>query len=783
MRKITVSLMMVCIAAQGWAVVAETSQNDIKVKPMTPIEAYAFNLNDVRLLDGPFKAAMERDAAYLLLLEPDRFLAWFRKEAGLEPKGKVYGGWESQGVAGHCLGHYLSACSMMYASSGDPRFKERVDYIVGEMALCQEGNGNGYVAAIPNGKKIFEEVVRGDIRTAGFDLNGGWVPWYTIHKEMAGLRDAYLLCGNSRALDVWKKFTDWACGVTDKLTDEQWQKMLACEQGGMKEVCADLYSITGDQKYLTLAERFTHKFVMDPLSRREDKLSGLHANTQVPKMIGAARQYELTGNAYYKTIAEYFWDTVVHHYSYVNGGNSSDEHFGQADKLNDRMHDTTEACNTYNMLKLTEHLFSWKPSAQLGDYYERAMLNHILAHQHSTTGMLMYKGFLDMPARKNFCSPFDDFWCCTGTGMENHVKYGQAIYFHKDNNLVVNLFVASQLDWKEKGLVVRQETQWPYGDTVKLTFNGKKEVEAAVAIRKPFWADAMTVSVNGKSVETKANEAGFIVVKRKYKNGDMIELKMPMALRTESMPDNPNRIAFFYGPTLLCADLGSTREAPALVGQLDSLLKTFLPVPGKALQFESKGIGRVLTADGWKETDIYLVPHFEAADQWYTVYMDMFSVSQWEQKQKEYQDQLRIQKEIEARTVDAVGLGQMQPERDHNLESDKSNVGEFSGRKWRDARDGGWFAFDMKVLPETPMEMVCTYWGSDSGGREFDILVNDVKIAAQQLNNDKPGKFWDAAYVIPQELTQGKEKVRVKIAARPGRMAGGLFDCRVLKKK
>ncbi|MEN6306608.1 MAG: beta-L-arabinofuranosidase domain-containing protein [Anaerohalosphaeraceae bacterium] len=781
MKKTISVYLLLILLAESWAVVNESAQPKIKVAPKTPIEAYAFNLNDVRLLDGPFKAAMERDAAYLLRLEPDRLLSWFRKDAGLEPKGEVYGGWESQGVAGHCLGHYLSACAQMYASSGDVRFKERAAYIVDEMALCQDKNGNGYVAAIPGGKKCFDEIGRGDVRSQGFDLNGLWVPWYTIHKEMAGLRDVYLLCDNAKALEVWTKFTDWAYTVTDKLTEAQWQTMLSCEQGGMKEVCADLYSITGNEKYLTLAERFTHKFIMDPLSRKEDRMAGIHANTQVPKMIGAARQYELTGNPYYKTIAEFFWDRVVNHHSYVNGGNSADEHFGQPDKLNDRMHDTTEACNTYNMLKLTMHLFSWQPTATLGDYYERALYNHILAHQHPVTGMFKYKGFLDMPARKNFSDPFNSFWCCVGTGMENHVKYGESIYYHKGDTLYVNLFIASELNWQDKGFKVKQDTAFPYGDTVKLTFSGDKSAQAAVLIRKPYWTDAVTVTVNGKAVDAKVNAAGFITVERGYANGDVIELRLPMKLHIQSMPDNPNRIAFLYGPTLLCADLSGNQPTPALLGAYDALLKACKPIDGKKLEFEAKGIGRVLGADGWKAADIRLVPHFEVADQPYTVYMDIFTPEQWEAKQKEYQEQLRLQKELEARTVDVLLIGQMQPERDHNLDGDKTGIGEHLGRKWRHAADGGWFAFNMKVVPDTPMVLSVTYWGGDNN-RMFDILVDDAKLVTQKLNNDKPGQFMDVQYDIPAEMVKGKDKVRIKFAGHPGSFAGGIFDCRILKK-
>ena len=427
-----------------------------------------FALSQVKVLDGPFEHACEQDAAYLLSLEPDRLLSNVYKFAGLEPKAPPYGGWEAEGTATHSLGHYLSACAMHYAATGDKRFRDRVVYIVDAMAECQKANGNGYVAGIPRGQEIFAEVTAGDIRSHGFDLNGCWVPWYTTHKLLAGLRDAYVLCDVKPARDVLAKFGDYCWDVVDNLNDEQMQKMLACEHGGMNEVSADLYALTGESRYLQMAEKFYHKFVLEPLAHEQDHLAGLHANTQVPKIIGAARLFELTSKPRYATIAKFFWDRVVHHYSYVNGGNSYYESFGQPDKQVGTLHDTTETCNSYNMLKLTRHLFMWRPDAEQMDFYERVLLNHILAHQNPETGMFVYKGFLDQGTQKNFSTPFDSFWCCVGTGMENHVKYGDSIYFHDSASLYVNLFIHSQLSWEERGLTLTQETAWPYGDQVTL---------------------------------------------------------------------------------------------------------------------------------------------------------------------------------------------------------------------------------------------------------------------------------------------------------------------------
>jgi len=347
------------------------------------LKAEPFALEDVRLLHGPFKHAQDLQGQWLLTLEPDRLLAWFRKEAGLKPKALVYGGWEDRGVAGHCLGHYLSGCSLMYASTGDVRFLERVDYLVKELTLCQESNGNGYVAAIPGGKQVFAQVAAGDIRSAGFDLNGPWVPLYTLHKLFAGLVDAYRLCDSEQALAVNRKLADWLGTVLSQLDHAQMQKILACEHGGMNEALADLYADTGDERYLALSRRFHHEHVLDPLTREEDRLNGLHANTQVPKLIGLARRYELTGDQDDRTAAAFFWERVVNHHSYVTGGHCINIHFGPPDTLNDRLGvTTTETCNFYNMLIRTRHLFQWEADARVADFYERALYNQILCSQH-----------------------------------------------------------------------------------------------------------------------------------------------------------------------------------------------------------------------------------------------------------------------------------------------------------------------------------------------------------------------------------------------------------------
>ncbi|MBK7405367.1 MAG: glycoside hydrolase family 127 protein [Phycisphaerales bacterium] len=435
-----------------------------RAQALQPIHLAAepFRAPEVRLLDGPFAEAQARDAEYLLSLDTDRLLARYRADAGLEPRAEGYGGWEAEGIGGHTLGHYLSAISRMYAATGDRRFQDRAADIVAQLAECQAANGDGYVAAIPDGRRVFAEVARGDIRTKGFDLNGVWVPWYTIHKELAGLRDANLYCGNSQALAVMRGLADWALRTTDNLSPEQLHTMLRCEQGGMNEVAADLYALTGDARYLTLAERFNDHQVLDPLAAGKDILPGLHANTQVPKLIGAARQHEVTGDPALGAAALFFWNAVTAHHTYATGGNSLNEYFGPPGAIASRLDgNTTETCNTYNMLRLTRRLHSWTADARHIDYYERAPYTHTLASQNHLTGAVCYYVPLRPGSQKPYQQLDSDFTCCVGTGMENHASYGDMIYSHDDEGIFVNLFIASTLRWPDAGLQLTQETRFP----------------------------------------------------------------------------------------------------------------------------------------------------------------------------------------------------------------------------------------------------------------------------------------------------------------------------------
>ncbi|HZX10880.1 MAG TPA: glycoside hydrolase family 127 protein, partial [Acidobacteriota bacterium] len=549
----------------------QTSEEPVekKVIPNGPekigFRALPFELDEVTLLEGPFKHALELNIKSLLNYEPDRLLAKFRKEAEIEPKAEHYHGWEDDTLSGHSLGHYLSACSLMYKTTGDSRFLERANYMVDELRECQKADGDGYIGAFPDGKRIFEqEIAQGDIRAKAFNLNGIWAPFYTQHKVLSGLNDAYHLCGSEKALEIEKKFADWLENVVMGLNEEQVQEMLKCEHGGINEALANLYADTQDQRYLKMARLFHHKAILDPLAEGKDILPGKHGNTQIPKLIGLARLYELTGNEKDRKTAEFFWDRVVFHHSYVTGGHGNHEYFGEPDKLRDRLSQgTTETCNVYNMLKLSRHLFMWDAEAQVSDFYEQALFNHILSSQHPEDGRVIYNLSLEMGGYKVYQDPFW-FTCCVGTGMENHSKYGRNIYFHNDEELFLFQYIASELDWEEKGLKIRQVTNYPEDPKITLEFICEKPVPLTLQIRYPYWAEkGIQIQVNGKDQQKDGEPGSFVALRRKWKDGDQVKIHIPFTLRLEAMPDDKNRVAVMHGPLVLAGDLGPVDDPKA----------------------------------------------------------------------------------------------------------------------------------------------------------------------------------------------------------------------------
>lgn len=596
--------------------------------------ANAFHLADVRLLEGPFRRAQERDAEYLLRLEPDRLLRNFRVNAGLRAKAPVYGGWESQEpwveirCQGHTLGHYLSACSLMFAATGVEQFKRRSDYVVSELRECQDAGPSGLVCAFPDGEKPLRAVVDAK-RFVG-------VPWYTMHKIFAGLRDAYLYTDSRAALGVLSKLSDWAVEFTRDITDERFQRMLDTEHGGMNEVLADVYALTGEARFLALAERFCHRKLLTPLAKSRDTLDKLHSNTQIPKVVGFNRLYELTGREEYGAASRFFWRTVVERRTFATGGNGDNEHFFPPAEFLKHLSSakTMETCCTHNMLRLTRSLFALEPAAAYADYYERALYNSILVSQDPDSGMMTYFQPVRPGYLKLYCTPTDSFWCCTGSGMENHAKYGDSIYFRGDDALYVNLFIPSTLSWAEKGMTFTQTTRFPERDTTRLRLKVRRPSRLTLNVRHPSWCQTVTVFVNGRRHTTSRQPGGYVSVGRVWRDGDTVEVRLPMSLRAEPLPGSPEVVALLYGPIVLAGRLGregltpgadiivnertygdvlnAKVEVPVLVGDAREVVSRIKPSKGEALTFRTEGIGR--------PHDVTLIPFYRVAHERYNLY-------------------------------------------------------------------------------------------------------------------------------------------------------------------
>ena len=754
--------------------------------PGTSAPARALPLDQVRLLPSLYLDAVEANRRYLMALEPDRLLHNFRKLAGLEPRGDIYGGWENDTIAGHMLGHYLTALSLMHAQTGDPECKARTAYIIGELADVQRAHGDGYVAGftrkrgdvVENGKLLFAEVKAGDIRSLGFDLNGCWVPLYNWHKLFAGLFDAESWCGNTEARGVALGLAGYIDAVFAALDDAQVQQVLDCEHGGINESLAELHARTGDPRWLRLAERLRHRKVLDPLASQQDSLPWIHANTQIPKLIGLARLHELTGDAGHARAARFFWETVTRDYSYVIGGNADREYFTAPQTVSKHITEQTcESCNTYNMLKLTRHLYGWQPEARLFDYYERAHLNHIMAHQDPETGMFAYMVPLMSGSHRTFSQPFDDMWCCVGSGIESHAKHGESIWWEQDGGLTANLYIPSEARWAARGAVLRMETAYPFGEQVGIVLAALDKLGAfALSLRIPGWCTAPSLTVNGTPVPAPVR-AGYIAIRHDWQAGDRIDLTLPMMLRLEATPDDPDTVALLRGPTVLAADLGPADKpfegmAPALVA--DDVLSGFVARDADAALYRSQGNVR--------PADLTFAPFFAQRHRRTAVYFKRFTPAGWAAEEAALAAAAAEERDLAARSVDVMHLGEMQPERDHDLKAKDSYAVTYRGRHGRDARNHGYFEWTAKVRPG-PLMLQATYWGEERN-KLFDILVEGTRIATQRLEGERPGEFFSVDYPIPPELTRGKATVVVRVQPSNDRSrAAPTFGMRIFTPK
>lgn len=766
----------------------------------TPAPLALFPLSAVRLTASPFLEAQQTDLRYIMALDPDRLLAPFLREAGLTPKKPSYGNWESTGLDGHMGGHYLTALALMFAATGDEEVHKRMNYFVAELKRCQAANSDGYIGGVPGGAAAWRDIAQGKLQADGFSVNGKWVPWYNLHKLYAGLRDAYNYGGNQDARAMLIALCDWTLSLTSHLDDQQMQDMLRCEHGGMNEVLADVSQMTGQKKYMDLAMRFSHQAILRPLEEGEDRLTGLHANTQIPKVIGFKRIGDITGRRDWQKAAQFFWQTVHDHRTVAIGGNSVKEHFHDLHDFSSMIEEVEgpETCNTYNMLKLTGLLFVGDPKGSYADYYERALYNHILSSQRPQSGGFVYF----TPMRPNhyrvYSQPQQGMWCCVGSGLESHAKYGEFIYAHRGDTLYVNLFIPSTLDWRAQGVTLRQSNRFPDEGSSTITVKGNKTF--TLKIRYPEWVapGALRVAVNGKPVAASIGADRYVSVRRLWRDGDKVDIVLPMKTRLEQMPDKSNYYAVLHGPVVLAAKtnpfpeeqlnfladdsrmghiasgpVSPLRTAPVLVNETAAFEGRFKPVPGLPLTFVAPGLVQ------GKEGSTVFMPFFRVHEARYMVYWPYSTAADLAATRAKAAEEEKARLELDARTIDQVAPGEQQPESDHFFKADGGASGLAKGRRWRHAT--GWFSYDLNDKKSEARLLRLTYAQGDAG-RRFDILINDQLLAAVTLDDKAPQELYTVDYPIPPALVAAAGgKLVVKFVARGGSVAGGLYGLRLLR--
>jgi len=766
----------------------------------------SFFLGDVKLLDGPFKHAQELNIKTLLQYDVNRFLAPYLKSAGLKPKTENYPNWESDGLDGHMGGHYLSAMAMNYAATGDIRCKERMEIMISELKRCQDVNSTdsnfiGYLGGGPNAKAIWLKIKNGNT-SAIYD---GWAPWYNIHKMYAGLRDAWLYGGNETAKAMFLKSCDWGISICANLSDSQMEAMLTNEHGGMNEEYADAYQITGDIKYLNMAKRFSHKVILNSFAAKKDNLDNKHANTQIPKAIGFERIAEETNDTAYVTASKFFWESVTQNRTLAFGGNSRKEFFPQASACSDYITDREgpESCNTYNMLKLTEGLFRMNPDARYADFYEKALFNHILSTQHPDHGGYVYF----TPARPQhyrvYSAPNEAMWCCVGTGMENHGKYGQFIYTNREDTLYVNLFIASELNWKKKGITITQQTLFPDEESTRLIVHTSTPRYFKLMVRYPAWASSKSfkIVVGKETLKISSDPSSYVPISRIWKDGDEVKIIFPMKTRLEELPNVSKYVAVMHGPILLAAKTGtqdmkgliaddsrwghiangsiiSLNKAPVMIGERSGLISKIFPVKGRPLTYTTKGL---FASDS--DSRLVLEPFYRIHDSRYMMYWMALTKTQYQNER----DSLAIIEDekiiLDTRTIDAVTPGQQQPEVDHSIKFSKSKSGNYRDEFWRNASDGGFFSYVMRTNMETNLSLMVRYRGDETGSLTFNILIDGEKLVTENLAGkwNKTG-FVNFEYQLPDSMIAGKKSIEVRFDTEQGNTAGGVFYVRILRK-
>ena len=747
-----------------------------------PTRVESFPISSVRLGESQFLKNQQMDIHYLLGLDADRLLAPYLKEAGLTPKAENYSNWENTGLDGHIGGHYLSALSYMYAATRNEEIEDRLDYVMKELKRCQDAAGDGYLSGVPGGRKIWKELSEGNIRANSFGLNDRWVPLYNIHKIYAGLRDAYLIAGRSEAKEMLVKLTDWMVQLVSGLTDEQIQKMLISEQGGLNETFADVYGMTKDQKYLKLAHQFSDQQMLQPLLESKDNLTGKHANTQIPKIIGYKRIADLEGLQDWDRAAKFFWDVVVGQRSVSIGGNSMREHFNPTNDFSGLLasEQGPESCNTYNMLRLTKMLYQTSADKNFMDYYERALYNHILSILNPVQGGFVYFTPMRSGHYRVYSQPQTSMWCCVGTGLENPARYGEMIYAHEGSDLIVNLFIPSTLTWDD--LTVVQQNGFPQEPSTTLTLKLKKAKKFGLKVRVPSWTEGMTATVNGNAVAITPTN-GYAVINRKWQDGDIVRLEMPMHLTAITTPDGKPQYSFLYGPIVLAAKTGTDRQdglfaddsrgghiangpkipatqMPAIIGSPHEILNHLKPVEGKPMTFRLTGV-TLPQFEG-----MTLVPFYQLYECRYQIYFPLYTEAEWTAKQQEMAAAEKARMELEAQTVDKIFCGEQQSESDHFFSGNGSWNGADEGIHWRRTR--GQFTYQMKTDGAKMLRL--------KGFADREAII--VSLGGKELGKVAFDRQGQATLPLP---TDTKGTVSLSLSAEQGRQTPRISEIRLCK--
>ncbi|WP_249897521.1 beta-L-arabinofuranosidase domain-containing protein [Paenibacillus sp. PK3_47] len=736
-------------------------------------------MDQVLISDPYFTNAFAKEIQYLKSYDLDRLLAGFRENKGLEPKSGKYPGWENTEIRGHILGHYLSALSQAYLSTKDDEIASRLNYLLSELQLCQLESG--YLSAFP--EQLFDHVE---------NRQPAWVPWYTMHKIIAGLTAAYSATGSDTAYQIVARLGEWVYVRASAWSAEMQQTVLSVEYGGMNDCLYELYKITGDEHHLAAAHQFDELSLFTPVREGRDILKGKHANTTIPKFLGALNRYLALGERerWYLEAAESFWEMVVRHHSYITGGNSEWEHFGDPDMLDrERSNFTAETCNSYNMLKLTRELFKITGDVKYADFYENTFMNAIVSSQHPHTGMTMYFQPMATGYFKVYSSPFEHFWCCTGTGMESFTKLNDSIYFQDSSSIYVNQYLSTTLEAAEHGIRLTQSASLPYKDTVHFTVQclAAQEQPLAIRLRMPDWmAGLPEITLNGVKIGA-AIEGGYAVLERQWADGDSIQLRLPMTLAYFTLPDAPHVAAFKYGPVVLSAALGAEDLRESATGVSVSvptrsmLVKDFITIAGGSpeswladftdhyVQLDGELAFKLRGTD--EDHRLVFTPHYKQHSERYGIYWRLV-----EADSAELQDhimQAKLRQRIQDATIDSLPVGNDQYELEHGIQGENTSVATWDGYNFRKAADSGWFSYRLKAAPHTDNYLSVTYF-SGNNGKEIAIYIDGELLASETLHTDKPRSFYNKSYLIPAARIGDKSEVEVKFVI-PGR-DNGIFD-------